>query len=124
MSRIRSSNTGPEKLVRSILHSMGYRFRINKKELPGKPDIVLPRYKTAIFINGCFWHMHKACKYASTPKSNTGFWLKKLKRNIERDKENLTELKKMGYKQLVIWECQLKTPKKIERTKKRIRQLL
>lgn len=124
MSRIRSSNTGPEKLARSILHSMGYRFRINNKEMPGKPDIVLPKYKAVVFVNGCFWHMHKGCKYASTPKSNTGFWLKKLKRNTERDKENLLELKKLGYKRIVVWECQLKNPKKIERTEKRIRQLL
>lgn len=106
MSRIRSKDTKPELVVRSLLHRMGYRFRLHRKDLPGKPDIVLPRYKTVIFVNGCYWHRHKNCKYAYNPKSRTEFWQKKFRGTVERDKQNRQELKKLGWKVIVIWECQ------------------
>jgi DNA mismatch endonuclease (patch repair protein) len=87
MSRIRSGNTKPEKVVRSLLHAMGYRFRLHRKNLPGKPDIVLPKYKTVIFVHGCFWHRHPGCKNATMPKTNTEFWEDKLSQNIDRDRK-------------------------------------
>ncbi|WP_298084025.1 DNA mismatch endonuclease Vsr [uncultured Akkermansia sp.] len=108
MSRIRSKDTKPEKIIRSILHKLGFRFRINRKDLPGKPDIVLPKYKTVIFVHGCFWHQHEGCRIASNPKSNIDFWNKKFSNNIERDKKNQKALKKMGYRVFVIWECEVK----------------
>ncbi|MHA3690359.1 very short patch repair endonuclease [Akkermansia sp. AKK6] len=108
MSRIRSKDTKPEKIIRSILHKMGFRFRINLKDLPGKPDIVLPKYKTIIFIHGCFWHQHEGCKIASKPKSNSEYWKSKFTRNIERDKRNQDDLRTMGYRIIVIWECEVK----------------
>ncbi|MDD5169002.1 MAG: DNA mismatch endonuclease Vsr, partial [Syntrophales bacterium] len=85
MRRITARNTKPEMTVRSLLHELGYRFRVHRKDLPGKPDIVLPRYKTAIFVNGCFWHRHHGCKNATMPKTNAEFWKKKLSENVERD---------------------------------------
>lgn len=108
MSRIRSKDTAPEMFVRSLLHKMGYRFRIHNRDLPGNPDIVLPKYKTVIFVNGCFWHRHKDCKYAYTPKSRTDFWEKKFLRNIERDKEVAALLQEAGWSQIIVWECELK----------------
>lgn len=115
MSRIRSKNTKPEKFVRSLLHSMGYRFRIHRKDLPGKPDIVLPKYKTVIFVHGCFWHQHPRCKRATMPKSNQDYWIPKIQRNIERDKENQRFLKEAGWKVVVIWECEVKNIDKLLR---------
>lgn len=108
MSRIKGKNTKPELFVRSILHSMGYRFRIHKKDLPGQPDIVLAKYKTVIFINGCFWHQHEKCRRSNIPKTNKDYWIPKLKRVKERDKENYKTLKSAGWKVLVVWECILK----------------
>ena len=93
MSRIRSKDTKPEKIIRSILHKLGFRFRINRKDLPGKPDIVLPKYKTVIFVHGCFWHQHEGCKKSSRPKSNVDFWDRKLSANLMRDKEVIAEYK-------------------------------
>lgn len=87
MSRIRSKDTKPEKIIRSILHKLGFRFRINRKDLPGKPDIVLPKYRTVIFVHGCFWHQHEGCKIASKPKSNSEYWKTKFTKNIERQEE-------------------------------------
>lgn len=113
MSRIKGSNTKPERIVRSILHQMGYRFRLNKKGLPGKPDIVLSKYKTAIFVHGCFWHRHEGCKYAYTPKSRVDFWEKKFAENIKRDKRIKPVLLEMGWKVLIIWECQTKNENKL-----------
>ena len=107
MSRIHSKNTKPEKIVRSMLFSMGFRFRINRKDLPGKPDIVLPRYKTVIFVHGCFWHRHN-CKDATMPKSNTDFWEKKFAANVERDKRVKVELKDLGWRVITVWSCELK----------------
>jgi DNA mismatch endonuclease (patch repair protein) len=107
MSSIRSKDTKPEVLVRSELHRMGYRFRIHRRDLPGTPDIVLPRFKTIIFVHGCFWHSHKGCKYAVNPKSNTEYWTAKLQRNRARDADNVTRLEEAGWSVLTVWECEV-----------------
>ena len=108
MSAIKSKNTKPEIAVRKLLYSMGYRFRLHRKDLPGSPDIVLPKYKTVIFVHGCFWHRHENCKYASTPKTRSEFWESKFEGNIKRDKINQTNLIKLGWKIIIVWECDLK----------------
>ena len=108
MSAIKSKNTKPEIKVRKILHSMGYRFRLHRKDLPGSPDIVLPKYKTVIFVHGCFWHRHKNCKYASTPKTRQEFWEAKFRENINRDKLNQENLSSKGWKIIIVWECEIK----------------
>ncbi|MCQ9199787.1 MAG: very short patch repair endonuclease [Prochlorococcus marinus CUG1437] len=108
MSAIKSKNTKPEISVRKLLHSLGYRFRLHRKDLPGSPDIVLPKYKTVIFVHGCFWHRHENCKYASTPKTRSEFWESKFEGNIKRDKINQTNLIKLGWKIIIVWECDLK----------------
>ena len=108
MSAIKSKNTKPEIKVRKILHSMGYRFRLHSKDLPGSPDIVLPKYKTVIFVHGCFWHRHQNCKYASTPKTRQEFWNKKFNENINRDKINQENLSSKGWKIIIVWECEIK----------------
>ena len=107
MSRIRSGDTKPERIVRSLLHGRGYRFRLHKKDLPGKPDIVLPKYKTVIFVHGCFWHRHKGCKHASVPKTRQDFWQTKFNSNIARDKKVQKQLNSTGWKIVIIWECEL-----------------
>ena len=119
MSAIKSKNTKPEIAVRKVLHSMGYRFRLHSKDLPGSPDIVLPKYKTVIFVHGCFWHRHENCKYASTPKTRKEFWENKFKSNVKRDNLNQANLSLKGWKIIILWECQVK-----EDMKKRIRELL
>lgn len=108
MSRIRSGDTKPERLVRSLLHRAGYRFRIRVNALPGRPDIVLPKYRTAIFVHGCFWHRHSECRYAYTPKSRTNFWEEKFKATVERDRKKTDELRSVGWRVIVVWECELK----------------
>ena len=108
MSRIRSTDTKPEETVRKYLFHMGLRYRKNVRKLPGCPDIVLPKHKTIVFINGCFWHMHSGCRYFVMPKSNVAFWKKKLEGNVERDRKNYEALSSMGWKVLVVWECDLK----------------
>lgn len=108
MSRIRSKNTKPEELVRKFLFSQGFRYRKNDARLPGKPDIVLPKYKTVIFVNGCFWHGHKGCRYFVWPKNNAEFWEEKITGNIQRDKHNHQLLANQGWRVIEIWECQLK----------------
>lgn len=115
MSQIRSKNTTPELLVRKLLFANGFRYRIHSKSLPGKPDIVLKKYKTAILIHGCFWHGHEGCKYFVVPKTRTEWWLNKINRNIELDEINSRKLKKLGWKVINIYECQLKKDK-IEKT--------
>lgn len=114
MARIRGKDTKPEETVRKYLHKSGLRYRKNDKRYPGKPDIVLPKYKTIIFVNGCFWHQHKDCKYAAVPKSNEQYWLPKLKHNVERDEEQIRAVEKLGFKVIVVWECELKTKEKCE----------
>ena len=108
MSHIKSKDTKPEILVRQFLFANGFRYRLHKKDLPGKPDIVLPKYKTVIFINGCFWHGHQECKYAAIPETNHDFWLSKINGNVERDKITCMRLKELGWKVIQIWQCQLK----------------
>ncbi|RSC93102.1 very short patch repair endonuclease [Tenacibaculum singaporense] len=108
MSQIKGKNTKPEMLVRKFLHSKGFRFRIHDKKLPGKPDIVLPKYKTIIEVQGCFWHGHKNCKYFVLPKTNREFWQNKIMNNINRDKVNIEKLKELGWNIIILWECQLK----------------
>lgn len=107
MSRIKGSDTKPEIYVRSFLHRNGFRFRLNRKDLTGKPDIVLPKYTTVVFIDGCFWHRHVGCKYSYTPKSNTSFWEKKFSNNIKRVVQVNMELVKAGWKVIRIWECEV-----------------
>ena len=113
MSKIRSKDTKPEKIVRSLLFSLGYRFRLHKKDLPGKPDIVLPKYKAVVFVNGCFWHGHENCKDAGIPKTNSQFWCNKISKNKERDRRVSKELELAGWKVLVVWECQINDKEKL-----------
>jgi DNA mismatch endonuclease (patch repair protein) len=108
MSRIKNKNTKPEEIVRKFLFSKGLRYRKNDKRLPGHPDIVLPKYKTVIFVNGCFWHGHEGCRYYVLPKSNTEFWKAKIERNRERDLDRRIKLRDMGWHVIQFWECQLK----------------
>lgn len=107
MAKIRGDETQPEIVVRKFLFSKGFRFRKNVKTLPGKPDIVLPKYKTVIFIHGCFWHKHKNCKKAQLPETRKEFWEKKISGNVERDKKNIRQLKKTGWQVIVLWQCRL-----------------
>ena len=108
MSRIKGKNTKPEETIRKYLFSQGFRYRKNDKRLPGSPDIVLPKYKTAIFVNGCFWHGHIGCKYFVWPQNNAEFWRKKIEGNILRDRKNEEQLRCNGWHVIVVWECQLK----------------
>lgn len=108
MSHIRSTNTKPEEVVRKYLFSKGFRYRKNDKRYPGKPDIVLPKYRTLVYVNGCFWHQHSGCKYAAIPKSNQEYWLPKLARNIERDEKVHQEALEAGWSVIVVWECSIK----------------
>ena len=115
MSRIQSRDTKPEELVRKYLFKRGFRYRENDTRLPGKPDIVLPKYKTVIFVNGCFWHAHEGCRYFVWPKNNGDFWQAKILGNVERDKKTYSQLEELGWKVLVVWECELKKTLRDER---------
>lgn len=106
MSRIRGYDTTPERTVRSYLHRAGFRFRLHRKDLPGSPDIVLPKWNAVVFVHGCFWHRHAGCRKAYTPKSNTTFWTKKFESNVERDRRKAMELKQLGWRVFAIWECE------------------
>ncbi len=108
MSSVKQRHTKPEIAVRKILHRLGYRFRLHNKKLPGTPDIVLPKYKSVIFVHGCFWHQHEGCRKARRPTSNVEFWNEKLDKNIERDSRKEAELKNSGWKVLTIWDCEIK----------------
>lgn len=108
MSRVKSKDTKPEIVVRSFLHHKGFRFRLHVKGLPGHPDIVLPKYKTVVEVRGCFWHRHQGCKAATMPSSNQAYWTEKFRRNVERDRKNAVALRKMGWRVIVVWECQLR----------------
>ncbi len=119
MAMIRSTNTKPEMMVRRYLHAQGYRYKLHSRELPGKPDIVMPKYRTVIFIHGCFWHGHANCKYYVVPKTKTEWWLAKIGRNNANDTNAVKALKKLGWKVITIWECDLK-PKKVEKTLERL----
>ncbi|MBN2571201.1 MAG: DNA mismatch endonuclease Vsr [Ignavibacteriales bacterium] len=107
MKKIQSKNTKPELLLRSKLFAKGFRFRLHKKDLPGKPDIVLPKYKSVIFVHGCFWHKHENCIDGRIPSSNTEFWKDKIQRNIRNDELNIEKLRKIGWKVYVVWECEV-----------------
>jgi DNA mismatch endonuclease, patch repair protein len=121
MSRIRGKDTAPEKAVRSVLRKMGYKMRQNARDLPGRPDIVLPRKKVAIFVHGCFWHRHQRCKYAYTPKTRVTFWERKFAENVERDKVVRQLIRQAGWRRVVIWECQTSDAVRLRR---RLRDLL
>lgn len=108
MGRIKTKNTSPEIKVRKLLFSLGYRFRLHRKDLPGKPDIVLPKYKTVVMVNGCFWHQHPMCNESRLPKTRTEFWKNKLLLNVERDKKNYFELEQLGWNVITVWECELR----------------
>ena len=108
MSRVRNRDSGAELAVRSLLHSLGYRFRVHRKDLPGNPDIVLNKYRSVIFVHGCFWHQHRECARSKLPQANIEFWREKLGRNVERDEENKTKLNEKGWKVFYIWECEIK----------------
>lgn len=108
MSHVRQKNTKPERIVRSMLHRMGFRFNLHRVDLPGTPDIVLPKYRSVIFVHGCFWHRHLSCKRATTPVHNADRWQAKFERNIKRDKQKVSALEALGWQVLIIWECETK----------------
>lgn len=113
MAKIKGKNTRPEIAVRSLLHRAGFRFRIHVARLPGKPDIVLPKHRTVVFVHGCFWHRHRGCKASTTPKSHKRFWSDKFTRNVANDRKHLGQLRRLGWKVVVVWECQLKRPERV-----------
>lgn len=123
MSRIRGKNTKPEEIVRKHLFSLGFRFRKNDKRYPGTPDIVLPKYKTVIFVNGCFWHGHNGCKYFVIPKSNTEFWQAKIAANIARDDHKIAQLRSMNWNVITVWECELKPKQRAETLASLVQQI-
>jgi DNA mismatch endonuclease, patch repair protein len=106
MRSVKRAHTKPELLIRKLLHSLGLRFRLNRHDLPGSPDIVLSKYKTAIFVHGCFWHRHAECRYATTPKTRQDYWLTKFASNVERDARKEGELRELGWRIVIIWECE------------------
>jgi len=124
MSRIRGKNTTPEKRVRSLLHRLGFRFRLHGKKLPGKPDIVLAKHRTVIFVHGCFWHRHRGCRNCTTPTKNRAFWVKKLNGNAARDKIHQRALRKLGWRSFVVWECATERAEPLGRLSTRLAQLL
>ena len=123
MSQIHGKDTKPEELVRKFLFSQGFRYRKNDARLPGKPDIVLPKYKTVIFVNGCFWHKHEGCRYFVWPKNNAAFWKEKITGNVVRDQKNYEKLRNLGWRIITIWECELK-PHNRESTLNRVQSEL
>ena len=124
MSHIHGKDTRPEVFVRKSLWRLGFRYRLNASDLPGKPDIVFPKYRTVIFINGCFWHGHEGCKKFTVPETNRDFWMAKIDRNKQRDSDNTAALQSSGWKVLIVWECELSTKDKREQTINRISKLL
>lgn len=123
MSCIKGKNTKPEEIVRKYLYSQGFRYRKNDKRLPGTPDIVLPKYRTVIFVNGCFWHGHQGCRYFVVPKTNTEFWMNKIDANRARDLKKISELEAMGLRVIVIWECELKQGKQDDTLRRIVKML-
>lgn len=115
MSRVSGKDTKPELVIRSLLHIMGYRFRLHRNDLPGKPDIILPKYKKIIFVHGCFWHGHIDCPRAKRPTTNKKFWDEKLNKNIERDKNTVSNLKALGWDVLTVWTCEVKETEKLRK---------
>lgn len=115
MSRIRRQDTQPELVVRRALHRLGYRFRLHRRDLPGTPDVVLPKLRVVIFVNGCFWHRHIDCRLAATPTSNSAFWLDKFERNVARDKAAIEALSSLNWRTLTVWECETRDPNLLDR---------
>lgn len=115
MAAIRARNTGPERLVRSIVHRMGFRFRLHRRDLPGSPDLVFPRLRSVVFVHGCFWHRHSCVAGRKQPRANQMYWQRKFERNQQRDIENKRALKKLGWRVFVVWECQLRNPETVAR---------
>jgi len=116
MARIKSAHTRPEVALRKTLHNLGLRYRLNSATLPGKPDLVFPRYKTVVFVHGCFWHRHQNCNIATTPKSNTSFWVDKFSKNVARDERVTSLLRSLGWRVFVVWECEVSSLKKAKAT--------
>lgn len=114
MAAIRGKDTRPELLIRKALHRRGLRYVLHDRRLPGRPDLVFPRYRTVLFVHGCFWHRHSGCRFATTPASNTGFWQKKLDENVQRDRKVRKQLQLMGWRVLTIWECRVAMPECID----------
>lgn len=119
MSRIKGKDTKPEIMVRSMLHRMGLRFRLHRKDLPGKPDIVLPKYRTVIFVHGCYWHRHRNCRFAYTPKTRKDFWQQKFDGTVERDRKKAEQLRRLGWRVLTVWECDTRSPDKLDKRLKK-----
>lgn len=115
MRRVRSADTVPEMVLRSILHQLGFRFRLRPGKLPGKPDVVLPKHNTVIFMHGCFWHRHKNCPRAATPATRQKYWIPKFQRTVKRDKSNRAKLRRMGWDVITVWECELEKPEVLAR---------
>lgn len=124
MSRIRGKDTKPELALRRVIHRLGLRYRLHGAGLPGKPDLVFPRFRTVVFVHGCFWHRHQGCNIATTPKSNTEFWLDKFKKNVERDSRVTKSLQALGWSVLVVWECELSSAKKARETGEQLYNLI
>ena len=118
MAGFRSKDTRPEMLVRRALHRLGYRFRLHRKDLPGKPDIVLPMHRTAILVHGCFWHQHDGCRDARTPRTRQDYWIEKFRRNLERDRGTEAALRELGWKVHVVWKCEARRPELSERLRR------
>ena len=124
MARVRQKDTEPELAVRRCLHGLGYRFRLHRTDLPGTPDIVLPKYRKAIFVHGCFWHRHSGCKKTTTPKTRVEFWTDKFRANVQRDENNMRNLRRAGWEPIVVWECEANDPQRlIERLKILLRRV-
>lgn len=115
MSKIRGRDTAPELIVRRIAHRLGFRFRLHRRDLPGRPDLVFPRHQLAIFVHGCFWHRHEGCQYAYTPKTRMTFWTAKFEKNVARDRRSVEALRKLGWRVLVIWECETQQEEAVRR---------
>jgi len=124
MSRIRGNDTAPEKVVCSILHRMGYRFRLHGKKLPGRPDIVLPKHKTVVFVHGCFWHRHRGCRNCTTPTHRRAWWLTKLQGNAKRDRSHRRALRKLGWRVVVVWECETEQAGALQRLGQTLAEVL
>ena len=124
MSRIRSRDTAPELALRKALHAMGFRYRVDDRRLPGRPDLVFPRYRTIVFVHGCFWHRHPGCNIATTPKSNTEFWTAKFDRNVARDELARAQRASQGWQVIIAWECELSSGRRVAASAKKIARLL
>ena len=120
LAAVRSRDTAPELIVRRLLHGMGLRFRLHGKDLPGCPDIVLRRWSTVVFVSGCFWHRHSGCRYAQDPQRNSEFWQAKFARNVQRDRENKRELRRLGWRVVIVWECEIRDQAKLGRRLRRL----